>query len=151
MTQQLEQQPYEQILFHRQKTHGVFRKHIILDQMITNKFVTQQTFNDKGISTGYQKLPLNQFYAIQSINVHRIGSGTHYTTSFGSYGIRNYVGSSNYSSQSVGDVVFLSSTMPAIIIRGVSDPNGVARMATASRKQFIQNSVKAGMQGMFGK
>jgi hypothetical protein len=121
----------ERIVWHNEITKGIFHKHIVEIERITNYRVIQNN----------SEILLKDVDDIVVINQHRISQSSHVGTYTGRYTRFGY-GTSSSTGVSIGDVVFMYQGRPCIIFRQITDPNGVARLAKSARKQLLE-AIKA--------
>jgi hypothetical protein len=135
----------ESIIFRHNVTHGIFRKHVLSAEKITNEFVELTNYNDKGVETGHWKILLSDLSDIIPINSRNIGSGMHQTVSYGRYGTRTYIGTSNFTSSQVSDIAFLVNGTTAILFKGINDARGIIALTKAARKALVDSNITDGL------
>jgi PsbP-like protein len=121
----------ERIVWHNELTKGIFHKHVVDTQRITNYRVIHNN----------SQILLKDVDDILVMNQHRISQSSYMGTSTGRYARFGH-GSSRSEGTSVGDLVFMYQGRPYIIFKQITDPNGVARLAKSTRKQLL-TAIKA--------
>ena len=136
--------------FRKVYQHSILHRHIQSVATITNESVILENYDDKGKKIVNMNISLSEISDIIVVNQRRIGTGQHQTIGIG-HNIRNYYGNSNFSSQSVGDIVFIKNGIPAITFRDVNDPSGVCRLAKSARsyRMSMDTKVTDGMNAIF--
>jgi ribosomal protein L37E len=121
----------EQVIWSNEVTKGFFKKTVVETQKITNYRVIQ--------NSAYVGLGLLDDIVV--MNQHRV-SESNYTSVGGMRGSPR-IGTGKSKSRTVGDIAFIYQGKPHIIYRQIPDPQGVARLAKAARKTFIENKKTA--------
>jgi hypothetical protein len=121
----------ERIVWHNELTKGIFHKHVVDTQRITNYRVIHNN----------SEILLKDVDDIVVMNQHRVSQSSYMGTSTARYACFGY-GTSRSTGISVGDVVFMYQGRPYIIFKQITDPNGVARLVKSTRKQLV-SAVKA--------
>jgi hypothetical protein len=116
----------EKIIWHNEITKGIFNKHVIGTQRVTNYRVVYNS----------SEILLKDVDDILVMNQRRISQSQYMGTSSGRY-TRFGAGSSRSKSVTIGDVVFMYRGAPYIIFNQITDPSGVVRLAKAARKQIL--------------
>jgi hypothetical protein len=121
----------ERLVWHNELTKGIFHKHIVDTQRITNYRVIHNN----------SEIQLRDVDDIVVMNQHRVSQSSYMGTSTGRYARFGY-GTSRSKGVSVGDIVFMYQGRPYIIFKQITDPNGVLRLAKSARKQLL-TAIKA--------
>src|SRR5215217_6306706 len=116
----------EQTLWRNEITKGIINKKVSEVQTITNYRLMR---NDSGVL-------LKDINDIVVMNQHRASQSQYTGTSTGRYA-RIGFGSSRSNSKTIGDLVFIYKGRPYITFTQISDPQSVARLAKAARKQIL--------------
>jgi hypothetical protein len=121
----------EQVIWSNEITKGFFKKTVVETQKITNYRVIQ--------NSAYVGLGLLEDIVV--MNQHRVSESDYY--SFGGSRGSPRIGTGKFKSRTIGDIAFIYQGKPYIIFRQIYDPQGVARLAKAARKTFIENKKTA--------
>tara|TARA_Y100001936_G_C16049193_1_gene656654 strand:- start:607 stop:1746 length:1140 start_codon:yes stop_codon:yes gene_type:complete len=126
----------EEVLWINVGTKGTFTKKAEYVMALTNFRAMIYRFNDRVWGNVF----LISVDDVTVMNSHRVSQSTRAGSfsSVGRYGMQagSYGGVSSGKSQTVGDVVFMVDGKPIITWGGVTDPNGIKRVANAVRKNF---------------
>ncbi len=126
-----QQQHLKKVIWSNQVTEGFFQKRVVETQMITNYRIVQ--------NSAYVGLGLLEDVVV--MNQRRESQSNYTSVGGGRYTPR--IGSGTSKSRTVGDIVFIYQGEPFIIFRQIYDPQGVARLAKAARKTYIENQKRA--------
>ena len=123
----------ETIVWKNITTKGFWHKRIAQALELTNYNVI---LNDL-------RIPLSDIDNVIVSDTHSISHGSHMTIGTGGYYARSYMGFSNSTSNQIGTVMWMQNGVPRMTWTNISDPTGLARLASYEIKQ--QKNVTAGM------
>jgi hypothetical protein len=130
----------ERILWHKETTHGLVHKDVIMEEAVTNKRCLKYDTQSKNIVA---QIGITHRPEVVIMNVHRVndslGGGVFLTPrmfglpSLGGFGV--YGGPRRGNLKIFGDVSFLSDGKVVMTFENVKDPQGVRQLVEALKRQ----------------
>ena len=130
----------ETILWHKETTHGLLHKEVIMEEAVTNKRCLKYDTQSKNIVA---QIGITHWPEVVIMNVHRVndslGGGVFLTPrmfglpSLGGFGV--YGGPRRGNLKVFGDVSFLSEGKVIMTFENVKDPQGVRQLVEALKRQ----------------
>ena len=130
----------ERILWHKETTHGLVHKDIVMEEAVTNKRCIKYDAQSKNIVA---QIGIAHWPEVVIMNVHRVndslGGGVYLTPrmfglpGLGGFGV--YGGPRRGNLKVFGDVSFLSDGKVVMTFENVKDPQGVRQLVEALKRQ----------------
>lgn len=128
----------EEIIWSSVNKKGISHREISQYMCITNFSIILSRVN-----AAIAKIPLSFIDDIIIIDSHSQGQGSHMTVGTGGYYSRAYIGTSNFKSQSVGNIIMMHGGRPIMTWNNMKSPYELKNLILTEKRQ--QQNVTDGM------